>query len=424
MAKPARTVTRPSQRLDFGVRNVELMFTTGCNLQCAYCYQKRRAPRTMAPEVLDAAIRHLVSSRLDRPGLTLYGGEPLLAAPLVRRALERVRHWAPARMRPDVQIVTNGTLLDAEMAHLLASHDVFITLSSDGVAPAQDDRSPGSFERLDRLLVRLRRDHPGHFRKRLAVKVTLTSRNVPFLAASFRYFLSRGVRDVDIYPVLPDDAGWNARSRRELGRQLAKVVELSVQEFRRSGQVPFGVFRGAAEEPPAAGAPACGCGSRGLLFVDVDGALAPCSLLVPSTLGSQPRPIRRAVATLGGVHVTDPDLPAALMRRENRAHRLRFLAGPENRQGPCGTCARCKARPTCFVCPIAVACNGGRVPAFHCDVNRLFGRHRAAFLVRRLRISARGNGKSLGRRSIKNPTPDCADQEQVSHPGTSSESLR
>lgn len=379
MATPVRAAARPSQLLDFGVRTVELMLTTGCNLRCAYCYQKRRAPRTMEPEVLDAAIRHLVASRFDRPRLILYGGEPLLAAPLVRQALDRVQHWAPPCMRPDVLIVTNGTRLDEEMTHLLVSRDVFIIISFDGVSPAQEDRGPGSFERLDRLLVRLRRNHPGHFRKRLAVKVTLTSRNVPFLAASFRYFLSRGIRDVDIYPVLPDDAAWSARSRRELGRQLAEIVELSAQEFRRSGEVPFRAFRGAAAGPPADGAPACACGSRGLLFVDVDGTLAPCSRLAPSTLGSQPRAIRRVVTSLGKLHVTDPDLPAALIRREKRARRLQFLAGPETRLGPRGACSGCKARSTCFVCPVATALNGGRVPAFHCDVNRLLARHRAAF---------------------------------------------
>jgi sulfatase maturation enzyme AslB (radical SAM superfamily) len=353
----------------------------------------------MVPEVLDAAIRQLVCSRFDRPCLSLYGGEPLLAAPLVRRALDRVRQWAPARMRPDVQIVTNGTRLDEEMTRLLASRDVHITLSLDGVAPAQDDRSPGSFGSLDRLLVRLRRNHPGHFCKRLAVKVTLTSRNVAFLAASFRYFLSRGVRDVDIYPVLPDDSGWNARSRRELGRQLAEVVRLSRKEFRRSGEVPFRAFRDADAEQPAAGAPACACGSRGLLFVDVDGALAPCSVLATSTLGSPPRAIRRVVATLGGLHVTDAGLHAALIRRERRAHRLRFLAGSEDRQGPRGACARCKARSTCFVCPVAIACNRGRVPAFHCDVNRLFAWHRAAFRRQTARHSRRGStSHSKGRR--------------------------
>lgn len=377
-ATSTRDVSRLGELLDPGVRTVILMLTTGCNFRCAYCSQPRGAPRAMAPEVLDAAIRQLLTSRLDRPWLTLFGGEPLLAAPLVRRALERVREWAPPRMKPDVRIVTNGTRLDEEMARLLASRDVHVTLSFDGVAPAQDDRSPGSFESLDRLLVRLRRNHPGHFRRRLAVKATLTSRNVPYLAASFRYFLSRGVRDVEFVPVLPDDTCWNARAARELDGQLAEVADLSIQELRRSGAVPFRAFRGAADLA-ADGAPACACGSRGLLFVDVDGRLAPCSALAPSTFGAEPRALRQVLAALGDLHVTDPDLPAALIRRERRAHRLRFLAGPENRQGPRNACARCKARSTCFVCPIAVAGNRGRVPAFHCDVNRLFARHRAAF---------------------------------------------
>lgn len=376
--------------LDPGIRTVELMLTTACNLGCAYCYQRRRVSRTMAPDLLDRAIRRLVSSRLDRPRLMLYGGEPLLAAPLVRRALDRVRRWAPARMKPDIRIVTNGTRLDEEMARLLASRDVFITISFDGVAAAQADRSAGSFEVLDQLLRRLRRDDPGHFRRRVAIKATLTSRNLRYLSASFGYFLSRGIRDVEVVPVLPDDAGWSARSVRELDCQLTGVVELSLREFRRSGAIPFRAFRPAAAGAPGTGMPACACGSRGLLFVDVDGALAPCSAFAPSVLGAKPEALRRVLGALGGLHVTDPDLPAALLNREKQAGRLRFLAGPERRQGPRGPCARCKVRDGCFVCPVAVLCNGGRVPAFHCDVNRLFARHRAAF-HRRLRPNVKGS---------------------------------
>lgn len=355
------------------------MLTTGCNLRCTYCYQNRNAPRTMAPATVDAAVRQLVASRYERPSLIFYGGEPLLAASLVRRALDRVRQWAPAHLRPDIQIITNGTLLDEETTRLLVRRDVAITLSFDGISGAQDDRGAGSFDLLDRLVVGHRRKYPGHFRERFGVKVTLTSRNVRFLAESFHYFLSRGVRDVDIYPVLPDDASWNPRLRSVLGRQLAEVVRLSVAEFGRSGRIPFRVFRGGAATSSILDAPACGCGSRTGIFVDVDGALAPCSRLAPSVLESQPWAVRRVGNALGGLRLADPDLPASLFRRERRARRLRFLAGPGDRRGPRGACARCKARSTCFVCPVAVACNRGRVPQFHCDVNWLFARHRVAF---------------------------------------------
>lgn len=370
---------RLAELLDPGVRTVSLMLTTRCNLGCAYCYQQRKAPRTMAPEILDAAIRQLVSARLDRPRLTLYGGEPLLAGHLVRRALDRVRDWSPPRMKPDVQIVTNGTRLDEEMTRLLVSQDVFITVSFDGVAPAQDDRATGSFQTLDTLLRRLRRKHPRHLRTRVGVKITLTSRNVRYLADSFRYFLSRRVRDVDVVPVF-SDSGWNAWSARCLNRQLGEIKKLSVEEFHRTGNTPFRPFRRVTTNGAGRTGPVCACGSRGLLFVDVDGELAPCAALAASTLGPPLRAVRRVAATLGGPRVTDPDLPGALIRREKRAHRLCFLAGLENRRAPRGACARCEARPTCFVCPITVACNGGRVPAFHCDVNRLIARHPAVFV--------------------------------------------
>ncbi len=384
MATLARRVTRFEDLLDPGVRSVDLMLTTACNFRCAYCDQERRASRQMSPDVLDAAIRRLVSSRLDRPRLTFFGGEPLLARSLIQRALDRVREWAPRRMRPDIRIVTNGSRLDEEMTRLLVGQNVFIALSFDGVAPAQDDRRPGSFEQLDGLLVRLRGEYPRHFSRRLAVMATLTSRNAPYLSASFNYFLSRFVRDVRVVPVLPDDLGWSAPVARELGHQLAAVVELSVGEFRRSGTVPFQPFRGRRSDPSFDRAPACVCGSRGLIFVDVDGTLAPCPSFAGSTFGAKPWPLQRVFKALGGLHVADPNLPAALIARERHARRLRFLAGSADRQGPRGSCACCRVRASCFVCPEAIACNRGRVPAFHCDVNRLLARHRAAF-HRRLR---------------------------------------
>ena len=65
----AGAATGRSEPLNLGARTVELMLTTACNFRCKYCYQKRSAPRTIEPAVLDAAVRRLVSSRYDRPRL-------------------------------------------------------------------------------------------------------------------------------------------------------------------------------------------------------------------------------------------------------------------------------------------------------------------------------------------------------------------
>ena len=374
-----RAFARAAALLDPGIRVVEAMLTTRCNLRCRYCDQRRGASRAMAPEVLDAALERLVSSKLECPQLTLYGGEPLLAAPLVRRALDRVAEWAPPWMKPDVRIVTNGTRLDAEMARLLVSRDVFITISSDGVRAAQDARSPGSFDALDGLLVRMHREHPAHFRNRLAVKMALTPPNVRHLAESFRYFLSRGVRTVDMAPAAVRAPAWNLRRAGELDRQLAAVARLSTEEFRRSGRIPLRALRPYETSTPVSGGPACGCGSHGLLFVDVDGRIAPCATFIPSVLPERAPIHRRIVEALGGLHVSEPNLATGLLRREGRARRLLSLRRPADRRGTARRCARCPARATCLVCPGAIALAGGRVPDFQCDVNRLVARHRSQF---------------------------------------------
>ncbi|MBK9064082.1 MAG: radical SAM protein [Acidobacteria bacterium] len=378
--------------LDPGVRVVETMLTTQCNMRCRYCDQRRSASRAMPSTVLDAAVRRLVSSKLVRPQLTLYGGEPLLAAPLVRRALDRVREWAPPWMTPDVRIVTNGTRLDEEMSGLLVRREVFITISCDGVPAAQNARSPGSFEDLDELFVRMRREHPAHFRNRVAVKVTLTPSNVSHLAESFRYFLSRGIRTVEIAPAAARASGWSRRQARELDRQLAAVVRLSREEYRRSGRIPFRALRPYEASAPAPGGPACGCGSHGLLFVDVDGRIAPCAAFIPSALPERAPIHRRIVAALDGLHVSAPDLASGLLRREGRARRLRSLRRPADRNRTSRRCSRCPARASCLVCPGATALAGGRVPEFQCDVNRLVVFHRTQF-HRRLRKEAEAEGR-------------------------------
>lgn len=378
--------------LDPGVEVVEAMLTTRCNLRCEYCDQSRGKPRTMAASVLDAAVRRLVSSRLQSPVFTLYGGEPLLAAPLVRRALDRTREWAPGWMKPDVRIMTNGTRLDEETARLLASRDVHVTLSCDGIQAAQEQRSPGSFEVLDRLLVRWRRKYPAHFRERFAVKMTLTPANVPHLAASFRYLLSRGVREVEIAPAAQRAPRWNRRQARTLDRQLAAVARLSVAEFRRSGSIPFRALRPYDPPPPERSGPACGCGSHGGLFVDVDGIIAPCAAFIPSALPNGAPTHKRIVAALGGLTVSDADLPDRLLRRERRARTLRSLRAPADRVGWSQRCSRCAARASCLVCPAAIALAGGRVPAFHCDLNRLLAKHRSRF-------------QRIARQSLRKGTP-------------------
>lgn len=372
--------------LAVGPRVVEVMLTTQCNLRCGYCYQDRSRPRTMPGPVLDASLERILRSGYTRPRVTLFGGEPLLDPGLVRRAVGILAGRHPSWMRPDVSISTNGLLLDERMLRDLVEADVSISLSFDGVPGAQDLRARRSFATLDLLLVRLRRDYPDHFSRRFRIAATLTSGNVSHLADSVRYFLHRGVRAVDVVPLVTRDSGWDSDSRDELDRQLADVVEQSRAVYEASGVVPFRALRGSGGTPscPPVGSRLCGAGGRKCLFVDVDGKIAPCAAMADSARRDLPPVLRGIVRTLRGCRVTDPDLDGKLSARERAAEKVPLLARRPEMRGRAGACVDCPAAGACVICPASVAFSSDdgridRVPDNQCDFNRLVALHRESF---------------------------------------------
>ena len=90
-----------------------------------------------------------------RAFLSFLGGEPLLAFPLIARAVRRMGRRFPER-RPRFAMTTNGLLLTERRIAFLERHRFEVQISCDGVPSAQELRSPGTFARLDRLLDRMR----------------------------------------------------------------------------------------------------------------------------------------------------------------------------------------------------------------------------------------------------------------------------
>ncbi len=120
-----------------------LVLTRRCNLACGYCYQgtdhgleiikDRKLTAFMPDDVFDAGRRW--ASQWARRGLqvNLYGGEPLLALP-------RLRKWMPLWEETFVDagkslrwsITTNGTHLTDDVRTLLDKHKVGLLMSLDG----------------------------------------------------------------------------------------------------------------------------------------------------------------------------------------------------------------------------------------------------------------------------------------------------
>ncbi len=133
-----------------GKISLELMYllvTDYCNLQCRYCFEetpvlnKKFKPVYMTQEIAKKAIDLFVKF-VDKYGnprkkkiIHLYGGEPLLNPNIVKFAVlyaEKLKKEKSLSENYEIAIVTNGVLLDEELATFFAEHRVTVGLSIDG----------------------------------------------------------------------------------------------------------------------------------------------------------------------------------------------------------------------------------------------------------------------------------------------------
>ena len=387
-----------------GPSAVTLLLTTRCNLSCAYCPQRRGPPRDMDAATLEAGVRLVAASGHARPRLVLFGGEPLLAKELVRKALTLLAARARPGLAPDVRVVTNGLLLDEATIALLDETGVTIELSCDGLGAAQERRGAGSGAALRALLSRLGRSRPGFLAERLVARVTVDSGNVAALGRSAAELLAAGVREIRAAPVNTPDPGWSEAKADLLDRALEEIAALPPNE---SGDSVFAPLRAAASRRKPFDAPACSLGARDVVFVDVDGRVSPCGAFASSVLPALPPLAESIRRRLAGPRVDDPSLDARLALREAGRRALPALVPSPARRSPRGPCASCDSRDECSVCPAAIAAAPKQdpevVPALWCDWNRRTARHRRAPVPRAERDQRAGSSSSAPATSAVTP---------------------
>ena len=143
-----------------------------CNLACTYCYMYemadqgwRRQPRRMSQSTIDSVAaritEHARMNRLSQVDVILHGGEPLLAgADHIRYAVNAVRSAADPGVTVNVQVQTNGVLLDSIFLELFDELGVLVAVSLDGDREANDRnrRGPtgqGSYDQVHAGLTKL-----------------------------------------------------------------------------------------------------------------------------------------------------------------------------------------------------------------------------------------------------------------------------
>jgi|WetSurMetagenome_2_1015567.scaffolds.fasta_scaffold06172_4 uncharacterized protein len=134
---------------------VTAVVTTRCNFACPYCTQDTGTGRDMPPEVVDKLISIIDLTNSRQFSITLYGGEPLLVPEICDDICLRASEACKRRgIDLDIDMVTNGYLLDEQLASKLASHGLTsVQITVDGNKKHHDHRrvlkgGKGTYDRV------------------------------------------------------------------------------------------------------------------------------------------------------------------------------------------------------------------------------------------------------------------------------------
>ena len=143
-----------------------------CNLGCDYCYYLSKADLLSTESrwrISEEMLENFIGQYIGRQNahqivFSWQGGEPsLLGLDFFRRAVELQKKYAPAHVRIENDLQTNGTLLDEQWCEFLRENDFLVGLSIDGPRELHDAYrkyrgGTGSFDRVMES-VRLLRKH-------------------------------------------------------------------------------------------------------------------------------------------------------------------------------------------------------------------------------------------------------------------------
>lgn len=123
-----------------------LHLTDRCNLRCDYCYLPH-VREDMSPETghaaIDATFRSAVVNGFKQVKLKYAGGEPLLRFPLILELHGYAKQVADEHgLSLEEVVLSNGTLLTAEMIETMRSFGIRLMISLDGFGASHDSHRP------------------------------------------------------------------------------------------------------------------------------------------------------------------------------------------------------------------------------------------------------------------------------------------
>jgi len=128
---------------------LQLVISQSCNLSCIYCYMENNQSNArkvlMSKKQAFQAVDHLIerSGRRRNLQVTFFGGEPLLNFPIVKEVVHFCKECEKKHGKNFVfELITNGTLLEGDIADFVIEHDMLLFVSLDGWRQMHNKQRP------------------------------------------------------------------------------------------------------------------------------------------------------------------------------------------------------------------------------------------------------------------------------------------
>ena len=208
-----------------GLETMYLIVTDSCNLGCKYCFINLNMPEgyehkvmnlDAGKEAVDMFFANLARNPPDyakhKKTILFYGGEPLLNFDLIRDLVEYIEVAYKKELKDmgemfQISMVTNGTLIDEEMAAFMAARRNFlVSVSIDGVEEVHDRcrqraSGRGSFAETIRGYQTLRRAG----KETIGVSATIDEHNIDRLPDLLELQKLHGFGSVNLNPLTDTD---------------------------------------------------------------------------------------------------------------------------------------------------------------------------------------------------------------------------
>lgn len=168
----------------------------------------------------------LLKTKGKKKLLKIYGGEPLLNFPLIKKIVPHAEKLALKYGKElTVTICSNMVLFNAENLKFIKKHEVSLALSSDGKPESHNlnrrfktgKESAGIIEsKLELLLEKVSKE-------KLAINLTVPNELVSELFENFKYLTALGANTFNVEPIMSD--AWKKQEIVVFRRQFQKILD-------------------------------------------------------------------------------------------------------------------------------------------------------------------------------------------------------